>query len=144
MGGYIVFLGTTLISWKFSKQRTVARSSIEVEYKALDDGIAEVLWLSYLLLDLCFSPSFATTICVIIWVLLILSVNLIFHACTKHVEVDYHFIRVRVVKKEIQIPFIPSKDQLADVLTKLFASPAFASLRSKLHVDDPPSAEGVY
>jgi hypothetical protein len=43
MGGYIVFLGTTPISWKFSKQRTVARSSIEVDYKALADGIVEVL-----------------------------------------------------------------------------------------------------
>ena len=32
-----------------------------------------------------------------------LSVNLIFHACTKHVEVDYHFVRDRVAKKEIQI-----------------------------------------
>jgi len=43
-------------------------------------------------------------------------------------------------KKEIQIRFIPSKDQLADVLTKPLASSAFTSLRSKLHMDNPPSA----
>jgi hypothetical protein len=69
-----------------------------------------------------------------------LSVNPIIHARTKHVKVDYHFVRDRVAKKEIQIRFIPSKDQLVDVLTKPLASSVFASLRSKLHVDNPPSA----
>jgi hypothetical protein len=44
-GGYLVFFGQTPISWKFNKQRTVDRSSIEVEYKALADGTAEVIWL---------------------------------------------------------------------------------------------------
>jgi hypothetical protein len=43
IGGYIVFLGTTLILWKFRKQHTIARFSIEVKYKALSDGTVEVL-----------------------------------------------------------------------------------------------------
>jgi hypothetical protein len=51
-GGYLVFFGQTPISWKSGKQRTVARSSIEAEYKALVDGTAEVIWLQYLLTDL--------------------------------------------------------------------------------------------
>jgi histone deacetylase 1/2 len=46
-----------------------------------------------------------------------LSASLIFHARTKHVEVDYHFVRDRVANKKIQICFISSKDQLVDVLT---------------------------
>jgi hypothetical protein len=61
-GGYVVFLGTTPVSWKSRKQCTVARSSTEAQYKTLADGIAEVLWLHYLLIDLCFSPSSVTTI----------------------------------------------------------------------------------
>jgi hypothetical protein len=69
-----------------------------------------------------------------------LSANSIFHARTKHVEVDYHFVRDRVVKNEIQIRFISFKDQLVDVLTKPLPHFAFASLRSKLHVVHPPSA----
>ena len=129
-------------SWKSGKQRTVARSSTEAEYKALADGTVEVLWLRYLLSDLCISPSSATTIWCDNLGATYLSANPIFHARTKHVEVDYHFVRDRVTKKEIQIRFIPSKDQLADILTKPLASSIFISLRSKLHVDNPPSAWG--
>jgi hypothetical protein len=51
-GGYLVFFGQTPISWKSGKQRTVARSSTEAEYKALADGTTKVIWLQYLLIDL--------------------------------------------------------------------------------------------
>jgi hypothetical protein len=61
-GGYLVFFGQMSISWKSSKQRIVARSSTEAEYKALADGTAEVIWLQYLLTNLQISfvsaPSF--------------------------------------------------------------------------------------
>jgi hypothetical protein len=43
MGGYLVFFCNTLISWKSGKQRIVAYSSIEADYKALADDIDEVL-----------------------------------------------------------------------------------------------------
>ena len=140
MGGYIVFLGNTPISWKSGKQRTVAHSSTKAEYKALPDGTTKVLWLHYLLLDLCFSPSFATTIWCDNLSATYLSHNLIFHARTKHVEVDYHFFHDHVAKSKIQIRFISSRDQLSDFLMKPHASFVFTSLRSKLHVDNPPSA----
>jgi hypothetical protein len=45
-----------------------------------------------------------------------------------------------MAKKEIQIRFISSKDQLANVLTKPLSYSIFALLRSKLHVDNSPSA----
>jgi hypothetical protein len=43
MGDYLVFFGHTLVTWKSSKERTVARSSTKAEYKALADGTAEVI-----------------------------------------------------------------------------------------------------
>ena len=135
-----MFFGQTPISWKSSKQRTVARSFAEAEYKALADGIAEVIWLQYLLIDLQI-PSISAPI---IWCdnlgATYLSANPVFHAHTKHVEVDYYFVRDIVVKKEIQIRFISSQDQLADVLTKLFPTASFTAFRFKLRVDPPPSA----
>jgi hypothetical protein len=69
-----------------------------------------------------------------------LSANLIFHARTKHIKVDYHFVRDRVNKKVIQIRFIFSKDQLVDVLTKPLSHSIFTFLYSKFHLENSPSA----
>jgi hypothetical protein len=46
-----------------------------------------------------------------------LSVNHGFHACTKHIEIDFHFIRERVASNNLAIRFISSKDQVADEFT---------------------------
>jgi hypothetical protein len=117
----------------------VARSSTEAEYKALVDGTVEVIWLQYLLTDLQV-PSVSTPT---IWCdnlgTTYLSVNPIFYARTKHVEVDYHFVCDRVAKKKIQICFVPSWDQLADVFTKPLPVASFTAFRFKLRVDPPPS-----
>jgi len=139
-GGYLVFFGQTLISWKSGKQRTVARSSIEAEYKALADGTAEVIWLQYLLTDLQVPSVSAPTIWCDNLGATYLSANPIFHAHTKHVEVDFHFVRDCVTKKEIQIRFVPSWDQLADVFTKPLPVASFTAFRFKLRVDPSPSA----
>jgi hypothetical protein len=69
-----------------------------------------------------------------------LSTNPIFHARTKDVEVDYHFVHDRVAKKEIQICFIPSQDQLTDVFTKPLSVASFTAFRFKLRVDPSPLA----
>jgi hypothetical protein len=139
-GGYLVFFGQMPISWKSGKQRTVARSSTEAEYKALADGTAKVIWLQYLLTDLQVPLVSTPTIWCDNLGATYLSANLIFHARTKHVEVDYHFVRDHVAKKEIQICFVPSWDQLAYVFTKLLPVASFTAFRFKLRVDPPPSA----
>jgi histone deacetylase 1/2 len=146
-GSFFALHGFTDADWvgivedrKSDKQRTVARSSTEPKYKALANGTVEVIWLQYLLTDLQI-PSTSTPI---IWCdnlgATYLSANTVFHARTKHVEVDYHFVRDRVAKKEIQIHFISSQDQLADVFTKPLPTSSFIVFRFKLRVDPPPTA----
>ena len=125
---------------EIQKQHTVARSSTEAEYKTLADGTAEVIWLQYLLIDLQVPSVSAPTIWCDNLGATYFSTNPIFHARTKHVEVDYHFVRDRVAKKEIQIHFVPSRDQLADVFTKPLPVASFTAFRFKLRVDPPPSA----
>lgn len=51
-----------------------------------------------------------------------LTSNLVFHARTKHIEVNYHFIREKILQGDIQVRFVSSMDQLADVITKWLSS----------------------
>jgi hypothetical protein len=50
--GYAVYLGDNLVSWSSKRQNTVSRSSAEVEYRAVANGVAEASWLRQLLHEL--------------------------------------------------------------------------------------------
>jgi hypothetical protein len=63
---------------------------------------------------------------------LALASNPVFHARTKHVEVNYHFIREKVTNKDIQLWYISTDDQITDILTKALSSPRFFYLQTKL------------
>ena len=63
-----------------------------------------------------------------------LAKNPIYHSRTKHIELDMHFIRDKVLTEELEINFIPSKEQIADVLTKPLTFIHFNYFRNKLNV----------
>ena len=117
-GGFAVFLGSNLISWSARKQATVSRSSTEAEYKALANATAEMMWVQKLLQELGV-PHVRTAR---LWCdnlgAKYLTANPVFHACTKHIKIDFHFVRERVAKKLLDVRFISSGDQLADVFKK--------------------------
>jgi histone deacetylase 1/2 len=116
--GFAVFVGPNLISWSSKKQPTVSRSSTEAEYKALANGTAEAMWISYLLKELGVIQQRAP----ILWCdnlgATYLTANPVFHARTKHIEIDFHFVRERVAEGALDVRFISTHDQLADVFTK--------------------------
>lgn len=63
-----------------------------------------------------------------------LASNPIFHARTKHVEVDYHFIREKVLSKQIYVQHIGTQAQTADIFTKALSVDRFQALKNKLMV----------
>ncbi|MFS8002612.1 putative RNA-directed DNA polymerase [Helianthus anomalus] len=133
-GGYAIYLGSNLVSWRARKQPTVSRSSTEAEYKAIADTVAELTWLEALLKEL----HVTTTSAPILWCdnlgATYLSANPVFHARTKHVEIDFHFVREKVAQRKLLVQFIKTDDQIADVFTKPLSSQRFFLLRSKLQV----------
>jgi hypothetical protein len=136
-GAYCVYLGY-LISWSSHKQPTISRSSTEAEYKAVANTTAKLLWIRVLLQKLGIGQSTPP----ILWCDNIgatyMSVNPVFNACTKHVEINFHFVCDRVADKSLVVRFVPSSDQIANVLTKPLVSAKFHNFCYKLNVQSPP------
>ncbi|KAF5451966.1 hypothetical protein F2P56_027014 [Juglans regia] len=138
--GYDVFFGSCLVSWFARKQSVVSRSSIEAEYQTLSYATAEAYWIRMLLQELHLSLSTPPTIwCDDIGALSLVS-NPIYHARTKYIEIDFHFIREKMLNKDIIIRFISTIDQIADVSTKGISTSRFTTLRDKLLVIPPPNS----
>jgi hypothetical protein len=90
--GYCFLLGTSLISWRSKKQFVVARFSTETEYRALADTTSELLWLRWLLSDMGVPQSTSSPIHCDNRSAIQIAHNDVFHECTKHIEIDCHFI----------------------------------------------------
>ena len=134
----LVFLGLNPISWSAKKQATVSRSSTEAEYRALATTTAELSWLRILFKELrIFLPYVLVLWCDNV-LAIALSTNLVFHSRTKHLEVDYHYVREKVLRRDHKIGFVSGTDNMADIFTKPLPTPPFLSFRSKLLVDSSP------
>ena len=90
--GFAIFLGPCLISWCAKKQPVVSKSSTEAEYRSLAFATAELCWLRMLFKDLSLFLHAPPTLWCDNLGALALASNPVYHARTKHIEVDYHFI----------------------------------------------------
>jgi hypothetical protein len=116
--GYALFLGPCLVSWCAKKQPVVSKSSTEAKYRSLTFATVELCWLHILFQELdLYLHSPPTLWCDNLGILALAS-NPVNHACTKHIEVVNHFIREKVVNKEITTQYLPTHDQVADIFTK--------------------------
>ncbi|BFG40979.1 hypothetical protein CerSpe_272530 [Prunus speciosa] len=135
--GWCVFLGSNLISWSAKKQPTVSRSSTESEYRGIAMTAAELVYIAKLFKDIGFRLPSASLLWCDNQSALHLASNPVFSARTKHVEVDYHFIRELVQHGVLHLKFVDTTNQLADIFTKSLPSARHAYLRSKLTVCNP-------
>jgi hypothetical protein len=135
--GFALFLGPCLISWCAKKQPVVSKSSTEAEYRSLAFAATELCWLRMLFKKLGLFLHAPTLWCDNLGALALAS-NLVYHAHTKHIEMDYHFIREKVVNKDVHTCYLLTIDQIADIFTKGITSHRFLFLRDKLRVCSTP------
>ena len=132
ISGIVVFFGNFPITWSAKKQSTISRSSTEAKYRVLASIAVELYWVRMLLRDLgIFLSTPSLMWCDNVNALAIAS-NPVFHAHAKHIEVDYHFVCEKVLRKNLMVKFISSNDQLANIFTKGLPSSRFHWLMSKL------------
>ncbi|KAK6120346.1 hypothetical protein DH2020_045903 [Rehmannia glutinosa] len=131
--GSCQFLGDCLVSWFSKKQNCVSLSTAEAEYISAAFCCTQLLWMKQTLADYKCSfenvPIFCDNISAIN-----IAQNPVHHNRTKHIEIRHHFLRDCVSKRKIEISFVPSQDQLADIFTKPLSSETFASIRSRLGI----------
>ena len=127
-----VLIRENLISWRSKKQKTVARFNAKAEYRAMAAVAFEITWLRQLLQQLKFGDTQDTRLLCDNQVALHISSNPIFHERTKHIEIDCHFVREKVLSGEIIIDFVNSGDQLADMLTRYLKRSRVENICNKL------------
>jgi hypothetical protein len=101
-------------------------------------AIAEIYWLRMLFQELRLPLTTPPTFWCDNLGALSLDSNPVYHARTKHIEVDYHFTREKVVCKDLTTKYISTLDQIANVFTKGLTTPPFLLLCDKLHVCSTP------
>ncbi|XP_021618765.1 uncharacterized mitochondrial protein AtMg00810-like [Manihot esculenta] len=129
---YCTFLGSNIISWCAKKQHTVARSSTEAEYRSMAHTAAELTWLEYLLKDLQVFPEKPPILYGDNLSALHLTINPVLHSRSKHVALDYHYVRERVAQGVLITRYIPLAYQIADIFTKSMTKTRLAQFRRKL------------
>ncbi|MCO5602945.1 hypothetical protein L7F22_057086 [Adiantum nelumboides] len=110
--------GSAAITWSSKKQLTIALLSAEAEYKGATVVACEVAWLELLLEDLGIQVQRPIVIHCDNLSSIQFAQNPVFHAKTKHIEVHYHFIRERVLDGSIDLTFVRTDQQVADIFTK--------------------------
>ncbi|GKC90536.1 retrovirus-related pol polyprotein from transposon TNT 1-94 [Tanacetum coccineum] len=110
--GSMQFFGDRFVSWPSKRQKSIAISSTEAEYIAMSGCCAQILWMRSQLTD--YSLGF----------------NKI--PMSKHIDIRFHFIKEHVENGVIELDFVNTEYQLADIFTKALAKERIEFLINKL------------
>jgi hypothetical protein len=132
--GWVAKLNGDLISWASKKQRTVALSTCEAELYAEAAAIQEVLWLRGMMRELGLRSHTGSIVHGDNQSTIAISKNGVKGERTKHIDVKYRFVTEVVERGDVELKWIPTTEQQADIFTKALAQPVFEKFRDELMI----------
>ena len=136
--GYVLFVGSALISWKCRKQTAVALSTAEAEYMALALIATEVIWMRNLLSEIGFTQQGPSIIHCYNRAAIHMATNDVIGPKSKHISIKFHFIKQAIANEEILLKCVPTNDNLADFMTKPLTGQKFLKFRDALNLQRTP------
>eukprot|EP00253_Pinus_taeda_P024055 PITA_24055 len=137
--GGAFFTGSRLVSWFNKKQSSIALSTAEAKYVAAATCCTQLLWMMQTLQD--FQITYTPPISILFdnTSAISISKNPVMHSKTNHIPIKYHFLWEQVLEQKVKLEYVPSEEQVADILTKPLPRETFEYLRHKLGVVDASS-----
>lgn len=132
--GYVFIKNGAAVTWATQRQNSVALSTTEAEFMAACSATKEAIWLKRLLVDInefnqnliCLNIDNQSAICLI--------KNVDYHKRCKHIDIKYNFIKEKYSEKQIDLNYVNTKEQYADIFTKALPKDQFQYLRTRIGV----------
>ena len=131
-GGFLVYVNKCLVSWRSRRHKSRCHSSMEAEYMEASEAGKEILWVRSLLSELGYSQEEPSLLYEDNKACISFSKNATAHDRTKHIDIRAYALRDFVRNGDIRVVHIPTKHQLADMLTKTQLKKTFLSHRDKI------------
>jgi len=132
------FLDGKLVSWQSKKQTSTAISTAEAEYVAAAACTSQIIWIQHQLRDYGYQMKRTPLFCDSNSAIRICH-NPVQHSKTKHIALRYHFIKDHIQEGNIEIHFVPTKQQFADIFTKALAEREFTLILNGLGMMEAPT-----
>jgi hypothetical protein len=123
------------VCWSSKKQNCISLSITKAEYIAAASGCTQLLWMRQTLKEYGVNCDKVPLLCDSESAIKI-AYNPVQHSRTKHIEIQNHFIRDHVARGDIELAYVCTKDQLADIFTKPLDEARFGYLRNELNIID--------
>ena len=132
--GYAFLFGSSICSWLSKKQSVVAQSTVEAEYVSASKATSQAIWLRRIFEDIGEKQKKRTVLYCDNKSAIAIAKNPFSHERSKHISIKYHFIREVQEKREIQLHYCQTGEQLADIFTKALSRENFCHLRKRIEV----------
>ena len=134
ISGYVFTIAGGAVAWSSKKQSRIALSTAEAEYVAAVHAVKQVLWFRNFYQELDLPVETPSIVQSDNQAAISISHNPEFHARTKHIDIDMHFLRDHVQQGNIKLEYVPSESNLADVFTKALNKPSHSRIVSSFGV----------